>query len=230
MNFWTDIIKNSVGVTADSREVKPDFLFVAVKGLTVDGHDYIEKAIENGATIIVGDQDLNLEPVQYIKVADSRVALGEIASAWYGNPSEKLTVIGVTGTDGKTTTSNLIYHILKIAGKKVGMVSTINAHIGNQELDTGFHVTNPDVLDLHKYLKLMVEDGCEYAVLEVTSHGIDQQRIAGVKFDTAVLTNISHEHFDYHKTFENYRDTKLQLFKLAKNCVLNKDDESFEYL
>jgi UDP-N-acetylmuramoyl-L-alanyl-D-glutamate--2,6-diaminopimelate ligase len=212
-------INHYKGVTDDSREVKEGFIFVAVKGLTVDGHDYIQKARDQGSTAIIGENDLDLE--NYIKVSDSQQSLGEIASAFYGYPSRKLKIIGVTGTDGKTTTTHLIHDILQTAGKKVGILSTINV--------PGLHVTNPEAVDLQKYLKQMVDEGCEFAVLEVTSHGIKQKRIAGVQFETAVLTNITHEHMDYHKSFEDYRDTKLQFFLKAISCVLNEEDDSFEY-
>lgn len=222
--------KEVKGITDDSRKVKKGYLFVAMKGLTVDGHEFIPQAIKNGAKIVVGERDLNLESVSYIKVPDSRKAFGLLASSWYDSPSKKLKVVGVTGTDGKTTTSNLVYSILKMSGRKVGLVSTINAKIGNKEYDTGFHVTNPEPLLLQKLLSQMVEKGCEYAVLEVTSHGLDQERVAGVKFDIGVLTNITHEHLDYHKTFEAYREAKAKLFKDVRFAVLNKDDESFEYL
>lgn len=224
-----NIKSNVTGITDDSRQVKSGFLFVALSDLASDGHNYIKDAIANGAKVIIGEKDLQFDQAEYVRVDDSRNALVELVLRWYDNPSAKLKVIGVTGTDGKTTTTNLIYQILKTAGKKVGLVSTISAQIGETSLDTGFHVTNPDSLKLQEYLYEMVNSGCEYAVLEVTSHGIKQKRTLGVVFETAVLTNITHEHLDYHKTFGDYRDTKLQLFKLAKNCVLNEDDESYEY-
>ncbi len=231
---FNDLVKNLKkevrGITDDSRKVKKGFLFVAIRGLTFDGHKFISQAIGNGAKIIIGEDNLKLGDVVYIKVSDSRKALGGLASAWYGDPSRKLKVIGVTGTDGKTTASNLIYWILKTAGKKVGLVSTINARIGNKEYDTGFHVTNPEPLLLQKLLFEMVKKKCEYAILEVTSHGLDQERVVGVKFDIGVLTNITHEHIDYHKTFRNYRDVKAKLFKNIKLGILNKDDKSFKFM
>jgi UDP-N-acetylmuramoyl-L-alanyl-D-glutamate--2,6-diaminopimelate ligase len=218
------------GLTDNSRNVKKGYLFVALKGHTVDGHNFIDDAIEKGAVAIVGEIPSKKEWINkatYIKVNDSRNALGLIASAWFGNPSRNLKVIGVTGTDGKTTTSNFIFHILKEAGNKVGLISTISAKIGRKEYDTGFHVTNPDPIALQKFLAKMVTEKCEYAVLEVTSHGMDQGRVMGVNFEVAVLTNITREHLDYHKTWENYRDSKVKLFKLAKKCVvLNLDDKS----
>lgn len=210
------------GITSDSRSVKRGFVFVAIQGLTSDGHKFIPEAIKNGAKIIIGEKKVKVpSTVKYIKVKDSRKALGEYTSEFYGNPSQKLKVIGVTGTKGKTTTVYLIYHILKTLGKKVGLVSSIKALIGNKEIDTGFHVTSPDVVSLHKFLADMVCEHCEYAVLEVSSHGIDQKRIAGVTFDIGVLTNIAPEHLDYHKTFKEYKKVKMSFINSAKFKVLS---------
>ncbi len=152
------------------------------------------------------------------------------ANIVYGFPSRKMTVIGVTGTDGKTTTANLIYHILKESGKKVAVITTLGAVIGYKKYDIGFHVTTPSSFRLQKYIRTAVDDKNEYLVLEVTSHALDQNRVFGIKFDTAVLTNITHEHLDYHKTYENYANTKLKLLQKAKISVVNKDDESFKLI
>ena len=149
------------------------------------------------------------------------------ANILYLFPSKKLKIIGVTGTDGKTTTSNIIYHILQNSGIKTGLVSTVNAKIGEKEYDTGFHVTNPDAFRLQKLLRTMVSSKLEYSVLEVTSHGLDQNRNFGIKFDIGVLTNITHEHLDYHKTFENYVKAKAKLFENSKVCIINKDYYKF---
>lgn len=146
-----------------------------------------------------------------------------------GYPARKLKVIGVTGTDGKTTTCHLIYHILKSSGKKVALLSTVAAHIGNEVIDTGFHTTTPDAKFLQPLIKRVADSGMEYLVLEVTSHGLDQHRVLGANFMMGVLTNVTHEHLDYHKTFEAYRKAKAKLFKKVGWAVLNKDDESFEY-
>ena len=223
------------GLTDNSRKVKKGFIFVAVKGLHFDGHDFVDEAVEKGAACVVGernDQDLNIKKgTTYVKVEDSRVALGRIASAFYGHPSGKLKVIGVTGTDGKTTTSHLIDHLLAQAGKKVGLISTLLAKIGDRQYETGLHVTSPDSVALQKFLAEMVKEGCEYAVVEVTSHGIDQKRIEATKFDVGVITNITPEHLDYHQTLEAYRKTKLSFLQTAKGfVVLNRDDASFGYL
>lgn len=153
-----------------------------------------------------------------------------LANLKYGFPGKNLRVIGVTGTDGKTTTVNMIYKILKDSGKKVSMISTINAVIAGKEYDTGFHVTNPGPKDIQKYLKIAQDHGDEFVVLEVTSHGLVQYRVWGVPFEIGVITNITHEHIDYHLTFENYLQAKAKLIKRAKYAVLNTDDPSFKKL
>ncbi|RJP47114.1 MAG: UDP-N-acetylmuramoyl-L-alanyl-D-glutamate--2,6-diaminopimelate ligase, partial [Armatimonadetes bacterium] len=153
-----------------------------------------------------------------------------LANIIYGFPSRKLTVIGITGTDGKTTTTNMIYRVLKDAGLKVSMVSTINAVLGNKIYDTGFHVTSPHSFTIQEFIKKAVNSGSEYLVLEVTSHGLDQHRFWGVQFDIGIITNITHEHLDYHKNFQNYVRAKSRLLKNVKTAVLNYDDPSFKKL
>lgn len=222
------------GVAEDSRNVEKEFVFVAIKGENFDGHDYINEAVKNGAKVVVGErqkQKLDLEKdATYIKVEDSREALGKLAASWYDNPTKKLSVIGVTGTDGKTTTATLIHHILEKAGKKAGLISTVYAKVGEKEYETGLHVTNPEPLLLQKLLREMVDEGCKYAILEITSHGIAQKRIEGVQFEFCVLTNITHEHLDYHKSFEEYRSAKLSLLEKSKKAVVNKDDLNYEFI
>ncbi len=222
------LLKDKKGITEDSREVKPGFVFVAVKGRNHDGHDFIPQALENGAALTVGEKDLKIP--NYIKVEDSKDALGRIASEFYGNPSQKLKVIGVTGTKGKTTTVHLLYYILTSLSKKAGIVSSIVAKIGEREIDTGFHITSPDVVSLQKFLKEMVDAGCEYAIIEVSSHGIDQERIAGVKFDVGVLTNIAPEHLDYHKTFKEYKKIKMSFINSAEHKVIAPQKTSLKIL
>jgi len=153
-----------------------------------------------------------------------------VATIYFGFPSKKLIVIGVTGTDGKSTTVNMIYHILKSAGKKVSMVSSVNAQIGNSVYDTGFHVTTPSPWALQKYLKIAADQKSEYFIIETTSHALDQYRVANIKFTIAVITNITHEHLDYHKTWENLANAKLKLFTYAQTSVLNLDDRSYTFL
>lgn len=208
------------GITDDSRNVGKDFIFVAVRGVGNDGHEFVKEAIKNGAALIVGEDNLSLK--NYIKVTDSREALGTLASAFYNNPSLKLKVIGVTGTKGKTTTCHIIEHILKSLGKKVGILSSISV--------PGLHVTTPGSVFLHKKLAEFVAEGKEYAVIEVSSHGIAQKRIAGVKFDVGVLTNIAPEHLDYHKTFSEYKKVKMSFINSCKEKVIASKKPSIDVL
>lgn len=218
------------GVFDDSRKVEKGGLFVAVKGFTVDGHDYIADAIEKGVVAVVGENTPRkdwIKKTTYIKVDNSRNVIGQIAANWFDNPSSKMHVIGVTGTDGKTTTASMIYHILKNSGKRVGLLTTVSAKIDDKEIDTGLHITNPEPIPLQKYLSEMLKKRLNYAVLEVTSHGLSQGRVSGINFETAVLTNITHEHLDYHKTKESYFQDKLKLFLMARNyAILNNGDPS----
>jgi UDP-N-acetylmuramoyl-L-alanyl-D-glutamate--2,6-diaminopimelate ligase len=226
----------------DSRKVTPGSLFVALQGFSMDGHRYIPDAVKRGASAIVGMQDLRIEAdTPYIQVDDSRKALAYLSAVWHDHPSRKMTMIGVTGTDGKTTTCNLLNAILSKAGEKAGMISTVNAVIGDKEVDTGFHVTTPDAPDVQQYLADMAQAGTTHVVLEATSHGLAQQRVAACEFDIAVVTNITHEHLDFHGSYEAYLDAKAQLFRyLAETqpksqgnprlAVLNKDDRSYEAL
>lgn len=229
------------GISEDSRDIKPGFIFIATQGMTTDGHRFIPQALAQGAVAIVGTQPLLDLPVPYIQVADSRQALAYLSAAFQGYPARRLTVIGVTGTDGKTTTANLIYQILLKAGIPVGIISTVNAMIGNVEYDTGFHVTTPPAPEVQQYMARMLAAGLTHVVLESTSHGLAQHRVTGCEFDIGVLTNITHEHIDNHGSFEAYRDAKASLFtglstRLPKAngieplAVLNRDDSSYDFL
>jgi UDP-N-acetylmuramoyl-L-alanyl-D-glutamate--2,6-diaminopimelate ligase len=229
------------GIAIDSRRVQPGDLFLAMKGGLSDGHAFISSAIKNGAAAIVGEEDLSGLPVPYIRLESSRHALTYLAAAFHDWPGRKLTVIGVTGTDGKTTTTNLLYQILRTAGIKAGMVSTVNAVIGDEVLDTGFHVTTPDAHDVQRYLARMVDGGLTHVVLETTSHGWAQHRVDACEFDIGVVTNITHEHMDEHGSYENYRAAKARLFECLEKtrvkpqgnprlAVINRDDRSYEFL
>jgi UDP-N-acetylmuramoyl-L-alanyl-D-glutamate--2,6-diaminopimelate ligase len=229
------------GVVSDSRRVQPGNLFVAFKGENFDAHRFIPQAVSNGAAAVIGMEAGLYPSVPYILVEDSRRALPYLAASFYGNPAHRLIMIGVTGTDGKTTTTNLIYQILLAAGLKAGMISTVNAVIGGQVLDTGFHVTTPDAPDVQHYLAMMVESGITHAVLETTSHGWAQYRVDACEFDIGVITNITHEHLNDHGSFDNYRAAKARLFTglaetpmkpqiTRKLAILNRDDTSFDYL
>jgi UDP-N-acetylmuramoyl-L-alanyl-D-glutamate--2,6-diaminopimelate ligase len=229
------------GIEIDSRKVKPGDLFIARKGGSVDGHDFIHKAIEQGANAVAGEHEIRGLDVPYIRVEDSIQAVTWLAAAFNDWPGMKLTVIGVTGTDGKTTTCNLIHQVLMTAGIKAGLISTVNAVIGDEELDTGFHVTTPDAPDVQYYLAKMVEAGLTHVVLETTSHGLAQHRVDASQYDLAVFTNITHEHLDQHGTYENYLEAKGRLIELLnitrkkpqgnpRLAVINHDDSSHEYL
>jgi UDP-N-acetylmuramoyl-L-alanyl-D-glutamate--2,6-diaminopimelate ligase len=232
---------NVTGIALDSRSIQTGMMFVAMRGETADGHDFIKRAVDNGASAVVGDKEIGPLTVPYVRVENSRQALTWLAAAFHGWPGRKLTVIGVTGTDGKTTTTNLIHQILLAAGLKAGMISTVNAVIGDEVLDTGFHVTTPDAHDVQRYLAKMVDAGLTHVVLETTSHGWAQHRVDACEFDIGVVTNITHEHFDQHGSYENYRAAKARLFESLERTlpkpqgnprlgVINFDDRSFDYL
>jgi len=229
------------GIAIDNRKVEPGNLFVAILGSSADGHDFIPDAIARGARAIVCEREITGLSVPCIRVQNSRQSLTWLAAAFYSNPGRRLTVVGVTGTDGKTTTCNLLYQILTSAGYKTGLISTVNAIIGGEVLDTGFHVTTPDAPDVQRYLAGMVEAGLTHAVLETTSHGWAQYRVDACEFDIGIITNITHEHLDQHGSYENYRAAKARLFQSLDRtrpkpqgnpqlAVLNKDDSSYEYL
>ena len=214
----------------DSRKVSKDDLFVAQKGVLVDGHQYINKAIENGAKIIVFD-DTNFNDfktnITYIKVKNSNKALAILASNYYDNPSNKLALIGVTGTNGKTTIATLLFNLFKKAGFKVGLLSTVVIQIDNEQIQATH--TTPDSLTINKLLAQMLEKGVDYCFMEVSSHGIHQSRTAGLHFKGGVFTNLTHDHLDYHKTFAAYRDIKKQFFdELPKDAfaLVNIDDKN----
>ncbi len=229
------------GIALDSRSVQPGNLFVALKGESVDGHRFIPDALKRGAAAVVGTQPGLELAVPYLQVEDSREALAYLAAAFYNYPARQLTVIGVTGTDGKTTTANLIYQILLAAGLQCGIISTVNATIGKEVVDTGFHVTTPEAPEVQRFLSRMISQGLTHVVLEATSHGLAQHRVTGCEFDVGVVTNITHEHLDYHGSYEAYRAAKARLFtglahthaKAQGNprlAVLNQDDASYAYL
>lgn len=216
-------------VTFDSRNVKKDTLFIAINGTTVNGHQFIEKAISLGAVAIVCEVlpvQLN-ENITYIKVKDTSYALGVIACNYFDNPSEKIKLVGVTGTNGKTTTVTLLFNLFKSLGYSVGLLSTVQNKINNTVIQSTH--TTPDALSLNELLNEMVKQGCEYAFMEVSSHAVVQNRIAGINFTGAVFTNITHDHLDYHKTFEEYIKAKKRFFDMLSNsafALVNKDDRN----
>jgi UDP-N-acetylmuramoyl-L-alanyl-D-glutamate--2,6-diaminopimelate ligase len=220
------------GIAFDSRKVQPGYLFIAVKGLNHDGHYFIQEVIEKGANAVVletnGDYD---EKTTFIQTDNSAKALGIIASNFYNNPSGKIKLVGITGTNGKTTTATLLYELFQSLGYKTGLISTVENKIGTQILDSKF--TTPDAIALNELLAQMVDTGCDYAFMEVSSHALVQNRVAGVHFAVGVFTNISHDHLDYHKTFEAYIDAKKLLFDGLSSesfALVNVDDRRGKYM
>lgn len=216
-------------VSFDSRTVEPGTMFFAVKGTQTDGHDYIDKALEQGASAIVCEKlpKTLKDGVTYIRVDDSAYVLGVGASNFYGNPSRALKLVGVTGTNGKTTIATLLYRLFTDAGYACGLLSTIE-NIVDHEVIPSTHTT-PDPVELNDLLKKMVDHGCEYAFMEVSSHAVDQRRIAGLNFTGGIFTNLTHDHLDYHKTMANYRNAKKKFFDdLPSNAfaLTNLDDKN----
>lgn len=220
-------------ITADSRTVQAGSLFIALRGATVDGHKFLPMAAAKGAVAALVEEVPQEPPegVTLLVVPDTRAAMELITPYFYDYPGKRLRMVGVTGTNGKTTTTNIIRLILRKAGHKVGLIGTINIMIEDEE--TVSHNTTPDVVDLQKTLYAMVCAGCDYCVMEVSSHALALKRVAGIEYDCAVLTNITQDHLDFHKTMENYRDAKSLLFehltdgnKTNKNAVFNMDDPS----
>ena len=215
------------GITSDSRKVAPGMLFVAVRGVNVDGHNYISAAISAGATAIVAeDYREDCEGVTYVSVENSAIALGFIASAWYDNPSQKIKLVGVTGTNGKTTIATLIYEMARLMGYKAGLLSTVVNYVDTEAVASTH--TTPDPIELNELLHRMVEAGCEYAAMEVSSHAAHQHRIAGLHFVGGIFTNLTRDHLDYHKTVEAYLNAKKSFFDgLGKDAfaLTNLDDK-----
>ena len=225
----TDI--DITAIQFDSRKVNEGNLFVAQVGTAVDGHEYIASCIEKGAkAVVLSNPDYlpsGSNNVTYILVENTDEALGRMASKWFEEPSKKLTLVGVTGTNGKTTIATLLYKLARALGHKAGLLSTVVNYIDEESIPATH--TTPDALELNGLLKLMVDAGCSHAFMEVSSHAIAQKRIAGLDFDGALFTNLTRDHIDYHKTFDNYRDTKKQLFDNLKKeafAVTNKDDKN----
>lgn len=217
------------GVNIDSRHTADGYLFIAIKGTQVDGHRFIFKAIEQGAKAILCE-DMPKERangITYIQVASTEDAVGKVATLFYGDPSRKLKLVGVTGTNGKTTIATLLYNIFRKMGHRCGLLSTVCNYIEDEALPTTH--TTPDPIELNQLLARMVESGCEYAFMECSSHAIAQKRIGGLRFTGGIFTNLTRDHLDYHKTFENYRDAKKAFFDgLPKTAfaITNADDKN----
>ena len=217
------------GVNIDSRKIEDGHLFVAIKGTQTDGHRFIPKALESGATAVLCEDmpETCQEGVTYVQVPSTEDAVGPVATVFYGEPSQTLKLVGVTGTNGKTTIATLLYNMFRKFGHKCGLLSTVCNYIEGEPIPADH--TTPDPIELNKLLHQMVEAGCEYAFMECSSHAIAQKRIGGLKFTGGLFTNLTRDHLDYHKTFENYRDAKKAFFdELPKDAfaITNADDKN----
>ena len=215
-------------ISYDSRAVKPGMAFVAVEGYVTDGHKYIGSAVKNGASVVIC-QKKTVEDVPYVLVKDSRQALARLSSTFFGHPARKLKIIGVTGTNGKTTITHLVRDIIeKATGDKVGLIGTNENIVGDKTYEA--ERTTPESYDLHKLFNEMVGSGCKYAVMEVSSHALITGRVEGVRFEVGVFTNLTQDHLDFHKTMEEYRDAKAKLFDISNTAVINLDDPVGPYM
>ena len=217
------------GIKIDSRQVKPGYLFVAIKGTQTDGHQYIAKAIELGAVAVLCE-DLPTEQaagVTYVQVPSTETAVGPVATLFHGDPTSKVKLVGVTGTNGKTTIATLLYHMFRKFGYKCGLLSTVCNYIDGEAVAASH--TTPDPIELNELLERMTAAGCEYVFMECSSHAIAQQRIGGLRFAGGLFTNLTRDHLDYHKTFENYRDAKKAFFDMLDKdafAITNLDDKN----
>lgn len=220
---------NVNGIEIDSRNIKEGNAFIAIKGTQADGHNYIGKAIELGAKTIICEKlpETTVEGITYVTISDTEDAVGKIATTFYGNPTEKLDLVGVTGTNGKTTIATLLYNMFRAFGYKVGLISTVCNYIDGEAIPTEH--TTPDPITLNKLLGRMADEGCKYAFMEVSSHSVAQKRIGGLKFAGGIFTNLTRDHLDYHKTVENYLKAKKAFFDgLPKTAfaLTNADDKN----
>ena len=217
------------GINIDSRRIDNGHIFVAMKGTQVDGHKFIPKAVEMGAKAVLCEDmpEQTTDNVTYIKVESTEDCVGKVATIFYGNPSAKLHLVGVTGTNGKTTIATLLYNMFRKMGHKCGLLSTVCNYIEEQAIPADH--TTPDPIELNRLLAMMVDAGCEYAFMECSSHAIAQKRIRGLKFAGGIFTNLTRDHLDYHKTFENYRDAKKAFFDMLPKtafAITNADDKN----
>ena len=230
---YIDSIGNSsfevAGIDLDSRQIKADYVFIAVRGLKSDGHDFISQAIESGAKAVVCEQYPGniASGIEYIKVADTSISVGLVASAFYDFPSTKLKLVGVTGTNGKTTTATMLYRLIESFGYKAGLLSTVRNYIHDRVLDASH--TTPDAVRVNQLLADMVAAGCEYAFMEVSSHAMKQNRVQGLRFIGGIFTNLTHDHLDYHLTFDDYLKSKKKFFDQLMPgafAITNADDRN----
>ena len=208
------------GITCDSRQVKSGFAFICINGAKSDGHDYAEKALENGAAVIVAERDLGIS--NQIVVPDTHAAYADMCAKWFGNPADSLKLLGVTGTNGKTSVTYMMKKILEKAGYKVGLIGTIQNMIGDEIIAA--HNTTPNAYELNSLFALMKAKGCSYVIMEVSSHALDQSRVYRLDFEAAMFTNLTQDHLDYHITIENYLAAKKKLFSMCKTAIVNSDD------
>ncbi len=210
-------------ITNNSRDVKPGSIFVCIKGFKSDGHKYIPQARESGAAAIVVTEDVDIKDIPVVKVADARKFMAQASHIIFGKPSEKMVMIGVTGTNGKTTVTHLIKSIISLTGEKTGLIGTNSIVIGDESVPAEF--TTPESCVLHKIFAQMAEKGVKYCIMEVSSHSIELMRVYGIKFKLGVFTNLTHDHLDLHGTMENYMSVKAKLFENCEISVINTDDD-----
>lgn len=219
-----DIDVDINGIQYDSRKVNSSDVFVCIPGFTVDGHNFAEKAVNSGANVIICEKDITAyKDVTIIKVKNTRKALAKVSAVYYNNPERRLKIIGVTGTNGKTTSVFMLKAILEKAGFKVGLIGTIANYIGDKKLKA--ERTTPESLELFKLFNDMTEAGVDYCVMEVSSHSLDLDRVYGIEFNSGIFTNLTQDHLDYHKTLENYFNSKAKLFTVSKSSIINLDDD-----
>lgn len=209
------------GITSDSREIKDGYAFVCIKGVADDGHNYAVTAAQKGAAVVITEHKMDVD--NEIVVSDTRELYADMCSRWFGNPADSLKLIGVTGTNGKTSITYMLKSILEHAGHKVGLIGTIQNMIGSEVIET--KNTTPGVYELNRLFSLMKENGCDYVVMEVSSHALDQKRVCALTFEAAIFTNLTQDHLDYHITMENYLMAKKRLFTMCKTAIVNSDDE-----
>jgi UDP-N-acetylmuramoyl-L-alanyl-D-glutamate--2,6-diaminopimelate ligase len=215
------------GISYDSRRVKKGDLFFCISGFSNDGHQYAQDAVDNGAAALMVTRKLQIE-VPQIVVKDDRLSMALISCAFYGYPSRRLKMVGITGTNGKTTTTYMIKSIAEKKGEKVGLIGTIVNMIGDKVLET--ERTTPEAPDLQNLIRQMADEGCSMVVMEVSSHSLDLKRVEGMRFDVSIFTNLTQDHLDYHKTLENYRNAKKIIFHVSNNAVINIDDAAGDYM
>ncbi len=218
----TDLEIEVGGISYDSRNTKKDDVFIAISGYSSDGHSFASVAEKNGAVCVVCEREIPGLSIPMIMVDDTRAALAKMSHAFFGNPSEKLCLIGVTGTNGKTTVTYLLKTILEAFGGKVGLIGTNQNMIGERVIDS--KNTTPESFELAKLFRQMIDEGCTHAVMEVSSHSLEMHRVDGCDFDVGIFTNLTQDHLDFHKTMENYKNAKIKLFKRCKCGIINADD------